>query len=66
MGFVAFYITFAVVVIFGSAQKDPNWWDDRSGMVHLFEWPYRDIADECERFLADKGYAGVQVHKTIH
>lgn len=51
-----------IILIGGSfAQKDPNWWDDRSAIVHLFEWPYKDIANECERFLADKGYAGVQV-----
>ncbi|XP_055858833.1 alpha-amylase A-like isoform X2 [Episyrphus balteatus] len=30
-------------------------------MVHLFEWKWDDIANECEQFLAPKGYAGVQV-----
>jgi len=30
-------------------------------MVHLFEWKWADIADECENFLAPHGYAGVQV-----
>ncbi|EDS30101.1 alpha-amylase 1 [Culex quinquefasciatus] len=44
-----------------SAQFDTHMWGDRSGMVHLFEWKWNDIADECERFLAPKGYAGVQV-----
>lgn len=34
---------------------------DRSTIVHLFEWKWKDIADECERFLAPKGYGGVQV-----
>lgn len=30
-------------------------------MVHLFEWKWIDIANECENFLAPNGYAGVQV-----
>ncbi|KAL4707764.1 hypothetical protein ACJJTC_001710 [Scirpophaga incertulas] len=34
---------------------------DRSTIVHLFEWKWKDIADECERFLAPKGYGGVQI-----
>ncbi|XP_055524227.1 alpha-amylase A-like [Wyeomyia smithii] len=45
----------------GSAQFDTHQWAGRSGIVHLFEWKWNDIADECERFLAPNGYAGVQV-----
>ncbi|GAB5519573.1 MAG: carbohydrate-binding module family 20 domain-containing protein [Rhodothermales bacterium] len=29
--------------------------------VHLFEWRWDDIAQECEAFLGPKGYTGVQV-----
>ena len=29
--------------------------------VHLFEWHWQDIAQECEEFLGPKGYAAVQV-----
>lgn len=36
-------------------------WDGRSGMVHLFEWKWGDIANECENFLAPNGFGGVQV-----
>lgn len=43
------------------AQKDPHYKDDRDTMVHLFEWKFDDIADECERFLGPMGYGGVQV-----
>lgn len=43
------------------AQYDTNMWGDRNTMVHLFEWKWNDIADECERFLQHKGYGGVQV-----
>ncbi|XP_037083338.1 alpha-amylase 4N-like [Pollicipes pollicipes] len=43
------------------AQYDPHNDPDRQAMVHLFEWKFSDIADECERFLGPKGYAGVQI-----
>ncbi|KAK4876349.1 hypothetical protein RN001_012771 [Aquatica leii] len=43
------------------AQKNPHWVDNRNTIVHLFEWKWNDIADECERFLQYKGYAGVQI-----
>lgn len=57
------------VVVFGGGgvaevvegQWDPNYVGGRQTMVHLFEWKWNDIADECERFLAPIGYAGVQV-----
>jgi len=43
------------------AQKDPNTVQGRSAIVHLFEWKFSDIAEECERFLAPRGFAGVKV-----
>lgn len=39
--------------VFG--QFDPNFLDNRQGIVHLFEWKWLDIADECENFLGPKG-----------
>lgn len=47
--------------LYANAQFNPNQWDNRSGIVHLFEWKWDDIAKECENFLAPNGYAGVQV-----
>lgn len=44
-----------------NAQFDTHAWHDRSGIVHLFDWKWDDIAAECERFLAPNGFAGVQV-----
>lgn len=41
-------------------QFDPHFFDNRQGIVHLFEWKWLDIADECETFLGPKGYGGVQ------
>ncbi|XP_026494961.2 alpha-amylase 2-like isoform X1 [Vanessa tameamea] len=44
-----------------SAYKNPHYAPGRSVNVHLFEWKWDDIADECERFLGPKGYAGIQI-----
>ncbi|XP_019881963.2 alpha-amylase-like [Aethina tumida] len=46
---------------FVTSQKDPHFADDRSVIVHLFEWKWSDIADECERYLGPKGFGGVQI-----
>nr|AYU65441.1 amylase-related protein [Drosophila baimaii] len=43
------------------AQHNPQWWGNRNTIVHLFEWKWSDIAEECETFLAPRGFAGVQV-----
>ncbi|XP_055703590.1 alpha-amylase A-like [Phlebotomus papatasi] len=42
-------------------QFDPNYAPGRNVIVHLFEWKWVDIAEECERFLGPNGFAGVQV-----
>lgn len=42
-------------------HRNPMYLPNRSVMVHLFEWKWNDVADECERFLAPTGYGGVQV-----
>ena len=34
---------------------------DRTAYVHLFEWTWKDVAQECETFLGPKGFAAVQV-----
>jgi len=43
------------------AQWDPNFESGRAGIVHLFEWNWDTIADECENFLAPNKFAGVQI-----
>ena len=30
-------------------------------LVHLFQWKFNDIANECEKVLGPKGYEGVQI-----
>lgn len=54
-------VAFIALAAVATATKNPNYWDNRDVMVHLFEWKWHDIADECERFLAPKGYGGIQV-----
>lgn len=43
------------------AQKEPQFVDNRTTIVHLFEWTWPEIARECEEFLGPQGYGGVQV-----
>lgn len=44
-----------------AAQWDPHFTPGRQTIVHLFEWKWDTIAEECERFLGPYGYGGVQV-----
>ena len=44
-----------------SAQYDPNYAKGHSGIIHLFEWDWPTIADECEIFLGPKKVGGVQI-----
>ncbi|XP_025755756.1 pancreatic alpha-amylase [Oreochromis niloticus] len=54
---------FILVALFGLslAQHNPNFKHGRTSIVHLFEWRWADIAQECERFLGPKGFGGVQI-----
>lgn len=54
-------LIFSVALVLVKAQHDPNYWDDRSVMVQLFQWKWKDIANECENFLSKFGYGGVQI-----
>ena len=49
-----------------AAQKDLHYVPGHNGMVHLFEWKWGNIAEECENFLGPMGFGGVQVSKIIH
>lgn len=51
----------SVTIVLSNASHNSNYVANRSVMVHLFEWKWNDIANECEQFLAPNGYAGVQV-----
>nr|AFE48186.1 amylase [Spondylus violaceus] len=41
--------------------SNPTCAPGRHSIVHLFEWKWSDIAQECERFLGPYGYCGVQI-----
>lgn len=58
---LAFLLLVASLIGACWAQWNPNYVAGRHTMVHLFEWKWDDIADECERFLGPKGFGGVQV-----
>lgn len=45
----------------GHQHHNPHYKTNRSVIVHLFEWKFTDIANECETFLAPNGFGGVQV-----
>ncbi|EAT40612.1 AAEL007675-PA, partial [Aedes aegypti] len=50
-----------VVIVGVHGQHDPHFWGGHSGIVHLFEWKFSDIALECERFLGPRGFGGIQL-----
>ena len=43
------------------AQYAPNYAQGHSGIIHLFEWDWPTIADECEKFLGPKKVGGIQI-----
>lgn len=46
-------------LIVSAQYKMTHMFDGRSGIVQLFEWKFKDIANECI-FLSENGYGGVQ------
>lgn len=58
---VIFKLFYLIVAVFG-AYTDPHC-QGKQVIVHLFEWKWSDIANECERYLGKKGFCGVQVSK---
>lgn len=60
------YLKLLLLALSGAVLGDHEWTNQlpyRSTIVHLFEWKWKDIADECERFLGPKGFGGVQVQE---
>lgn len=57
----SYLVVFLLFLNIIRGQKNPHYVDNRTTMVHLFEWKFDDIAKECERFLGPAGYAAVQV-----
>ncbi|XP_003494475.1 alpha-amylase [Bombus impatiens] len=57
----ATFLAVLVLAASGATNKDPHFVPGHDTIVHLFEWKWNDIAEECERFLGPMGYGGVQV-----
>ncbi|XP_015122799.1 alpha-amylase 2 [Diachasma alloeum] len=51
----------ALAAATADCHKHPNYAPGHDVIVHLFEWKWNDIGDECERFLGPMGFGGVQV-----
>lgn len=62
---MAFTALVAIQAILLSNPAVGQWktqtWGDRQTYVHLFEWKWRDIANECENFLAKYKYGAIQI-----
>ncbi|XP_045603585.2 alpha-amylase isoform X2 [Procambarus clarkii] len=50
-----------LVLVGGVSGYDSPSCGGRQTIVQLFEWKWTDVAEECERFLADAGFCAVQV-----
>jgi len=55
------FLVFLAFVGSTFGQWATNFESGRAGIVHLFEWHWDTIAEECETFLGPKKFAGVQV-----
>lgn len=55
------FIAPALLALSSAIGTMPATASERTAFVHLFEWPWRDIATECETYLGPAGYAAVQV-----
>lgn len=49
------------VAALGAATMLPTQQAHAGAFVHLFEWKWSDVAQECENFLGPKGFSAVQV-----
>ncbi|KAI8761819.1 alpha-amylase [Biomphalaria glabrata] len=48
-------------IVFGQLPYHDPHCNNKQVIVHLFNWKWTDIAQECERFLGPKGFCGVQI-----
>jgi alpha-amylase len=55
-----FLLVLSVLLPLTFGQFNLHWKSGHNTIVQLFQWKWKDIADECERFLGPKGFGGVQ------
>lgn len=58
-------LVFFASILAAQSQHNLNQLDDRSVIVHMFEWKFSDIALECEQWLGPRGFGAVQVNFTF-
>lgn len=56
-----FIILLKLIALITCQYNNPHFNKGHSGIVHLFEWKYSDIAQECEDFLGPNKYGAVQI-----
>ena len=54
-------VFFSASTVQGTPYTQPQCQGNRHVTVHLFEWSWKDIANECESYLGPKGFCAVQV-----
>ncbi|CAD5215748.1 unnamed protein product [Bursaphelenchus okinawaensis] len=59
--FLLLFPLLLVNTLYAGPYDEPHTTNNRNVMVHLFEWKWNDIAQECETFLAPNGYGSVQI-----
>lgn len=59
--FFVFTFNLFIAINLTEKTKDPNVVRGRSVIVHLFEWQWKDIANECEHYLGPNGFAAIQI-----
>merc|ERR1711973_203471 len=52
---------FATIAVAGADYTESHCKDKKQAIVHLFEWSWDSIANECINVLGPKGFCGVQV-----
>jgi len=57
----AITLLFILTILRSIGVNAMNTSNKRTVFIHLFEWPWNDIATECERFLGRNGFSAVQV-----
>ena len=54
-------LSLALVATGARGYTETHCKDSKQAIVHLFEWSWDAIADECTKVLGPKGFCGVQV-----
>ena len=54
-------LSLALVAAGARGYTETHCKDSKQAIVHLFEWSWDAIADECTKVLGPKGFCGVQV-----